>query len=215
MNPETSPKLDLRKCLTLYQPWAWLIVNGHKDVENRTWGTRYRGRLFIHAGGKFDDDGYAKVKEHFPHLQLPAPAEFKRSGIVGAVTLKDIVTDSPSPWAIDGCQHWICTDPEVLPFEPCRGSQQIWTAGEKRRVMELPAGFTIKSGRQSSLDEDEDTAVTQYRATLYRDGVSVWQSPALNTGAHARDLAMREAHRLNALPTPPEALTNEPCTCHE
>lgn len=22
--------------LTIRQPWAWLIVNGHKDIENRS-----------------------------------------------------------------------------------------------------------------------------------------------------------------------------------
>ena len=26
------------KALSIRQPWAWLIVNGYKDVENRTWG---------------------------------------------------------------------------------------------------------------------------------------------------------------------------------
>lgn len=37
--------------LTIYQPWAWLIVNGYKRVENRTWKhlPLYRGPLFIHA----------------------------------------------------------------------------------------------------------------------------------------------------------------------
>lgn len=25
------------RALTIYQPWADLIVAGHKDIENRTW----------------------------------------------------------------------------------------------------------------------------------------------------------------------------------
>lgn len=25
------------KALSIRQPWAWLIANGHKDIENRTW----------------------------------------------------------------------------------------------------------------------------------------------------------------------------------
>jgi len=32
------------KALSILQPWAWLVVNGHKDIENRTWGTGFRGR---------------------------------------------------------------------------------------------------------------------------------------------------------------------------
>src|SRR5438045_8559495 len=38
------------KALSIRQPWAWLIVNGHKPVENRSWSTKYTGKLLIHAG---------------------------------------------------------------------------------------------------------------------------------------------------------------------
>ena len=38
------------KALTVSQPFASLIANGEKWIENRTWGTPYRGRLAIHAG---------------------------------------------------------------------------------------------------------------------------------------------------------------------
>ena len=37
------------KALSIRQPWAWLIVNGHKDIENRSWPTRFRGPVLIHA----------------------------------------------------------------------------------------------------------------------------------------------------------------------
>lgn len=38
------------RALTTYQPYAELIASGVKRVENRTWETKYRGRLYIHAG---------------------------------------------------------------------------------------------------------------------------------------------------------------------
>ena len=38
------------RLLTIHQPWAWLICAGHKRFENRTWSTRYRGPVLIHAG---------------------------------------------------------------------------------------------------------------------------------------------------------------------
>lgn len=38
------------KTITIKQPWANLIVEGIKDVENRTWPTKFRGRVLIHAG---------------------------------------------------------------------------------------------------------------------------------------------------------------------
>ena len=38
------------KALTVCQPYAHLIAIGEKRVENRTWSTRYRGPILIHAG---------------------------------------------------------------------------------------------------------------------------------------------------------------------
>ena len=39
------------KALTLRPQWAWFVVNGHKDIENRSWPTRLRGRIWVHALG--------------------------------------------------------------------------------------------------------------------------------------------------------------------
>lgn len=38
------------KALTICQPYAHLIVQGKKRVENRTWPTKYRGLFYVHAG---------------------------------------------------------------------------------------------------------------------------------------------------------------------
>jgi hypothetical protein len=37
------------KALSLLQPWASLVVTGHKRIETRGWSTQYRGPLLIHA----------------------------------------------------------------------------------------------------------------------------------------------------------------------
>lgn len=37
------------KALSIKQPFAALIVHGIKDIENRTWKTNYRGKIYIHA----------------------------------------------------------------------------------------------------------------------------------------------------------------------
>ena len=37
------------KCLTVQQPWAWMILHAGKRIENRSWPTKYRGPLLIHA----------------------------------------------------------------------------------------------------------------------------------------------------------------------
>jgi hypothetical protein len=38
------------KAITLWQPWATLIAIGVKPFETRSWPTRYRGPIAIHAG---------------------------------------------------------------------------------------------------------------------------------------------------------------------
>lgn len=37
------------KTITLYQPWATLVAIGAKRIETRSWSTRHRGPLLIHA----------------------------------------------------------------------------------------------------------------------------------------------------------------------
>jgi hypothetical protein len=37
------------KVISLLQPWASLVVHGHKLIETRSWNTKYRGELLIHA----------------------------------------------------------------------------------------------------------------------------------------------------------------------
>jgi hypothetical protein len=40
------------KCLSVKPPWSILLF-GPKDVENRTWRTKYRGPLLIHSSKTF------------------------------------------------------------------------------------------------------------------------------------------------------------------
>lgn len=40
------------KALSLWQPWASLVILGAKRIETRSWYTSYRGPLVIHAASK-------------------------------------------------------------------------------------------------------------------------------------------------------------------
>lgn len=71
------------KALTICQPYAELIMRGEKLVENRTWPTRYRGPLLIHAGKSrnwLSEDNYG----------IPI-SEMDFGFIVGVVKLVDCV----------------------------------------------------------------------------------------------------------------------------
>lgn len=52
------------KVLTVKQPFASLIANGYKKYEFRSWKTKYRGELYIHAGNGIDKTRMDMVKEY-------------------------------------------------------------------------------------------------------------------------------------------------------
>lgn len=108
------------KALSVRQPWAWLIVNGYKDIENRTWQTSYRGPLLIHAGQRVDLDGIRWLRTVEKDADVVVPDAFPTGGIVGIVTLVDCVTDHPSQW-FDGPIGWVLTDPATIDLVPMPG----------------------------------------------------------------------------------------------
>lgn len=107
------------KALSIRQPWAWLIVAGHKDVENRTWTSSFRGRFLIHTGKTFDHDGYKWVLSEMG-VALPDPSEFERGGIVGEAEMIDCVTRHNSPW-FSGPYGFVLNNARRRPFVPMSG----------------------------------------------------------------------------------------------
>jgi hypothetical protein len=104
------------KALSIRQPWAWLIVNGHKPVENRSWPTKYTGKLLIHAGQRFEQKGVEVAKR----LGITLPEHFDQGGIVGWVDVTGCVTQLDSPWFV-GPYGFTLANAEVLPFILCPG----------------------------------------------------------------------------------------------
>lgn len=104
------------KMLSIRQPWASLICAGIKDVENRTWNAKHRGRMLIHASSaKCPKDiayllpvemGNAMRNEHiYGNLDLN---DFPTGAIIGYVDLVDCVEDDvDSIWADPGCVKFI------------------------------------------------------------------------------------------------------------
>jgi hypothetical protein len=106
------------KTLSIRQPWAWLIINGHKNVENRTWPTKHRGRFFVHAGQKIDKEGLEWVKQNMPQIELPET--FETGGVVGIARINDCVTDLDSPWFF-GEYGFVITDAASVDFFQYKG----------------------------------------------------------------------------------------------
>ena len=54
------------KAITIKQPFASLIAAGLKEYEFRTWKTKYRGEILIHAGkGRGPTQHAAVVRKTF------------------------------------------------------------------------------------------------------------------------------------------------------
>lgn len=142
------------------QPWPWLIIRPDiqdpeqrlhaldaglmKAVENRTWPTKFRGSFLIHAGQKFDRDGYDWVRESFPNIQMPPPPSqgpgFDLGGIVGKVDLIDCVTPASnagarllglsfSRWYFGSC-GFVLANSRPMPFVPLKGKLQFFEVSD-------------------------------------------------------------------------------------
>lgn len=67
------------QALSVANPVGYLVVSGAKDIENRTWSTKFRGRLAIHSSGKLDyfaidsDVIPEKVAQLYAGQPLPDP----------------------------------------------------------------------------------------------------------------------------------------------
>ena len=112
------------RAISVRQPWAWLLSNRHKPIENRTRRFNYRGPLLIHASQGMTDDDYEACRifiEGFTCLELPPPGSLDRGGIVGKAVATDCLTASDSPWFC-GPFGIVLSDASPLPFYPCRGS---------------------------------------------------------------------------------------------
>lgn len=124
------------KAITIKNPYAYLIMNGYKDVENRTWRIKYRGSILIHSAKEM-----AKGYDYNPKLYLGCSqysaieqrhkkelmSVMQNGYILGCVTLKDCVRDYESIWAEKDMWHWILEKP-VLFRKPilAKGQQGLW-----------------------------------------------------------------------------------------
>lgn len=125
------------KALTVFQPYATLLVMGLKAVENRGWPTKFRGRLAIHAGKQMQIQDYVSARDYLRSISpaaaewLPAFIDLPRGAVVGSVELHecrrspDRMADLAAFETPDGFS-WHCRLPLQHGPIPWRGAQGIW-----------------------------------------------------------------------------------------
>jgi hypothetical protein len=142
------------RILTVRQPWAWAIIHGGKDVENRGRSLGpYRGPVAIHAGKSDDLAAFETVAQ----LIGDRFAEFTpdRGSIIGVVDLVDVhrsgpfegecyrergVTDWCSQWAQMGAHHLQLANPRALDEPlPWKGG-----LGLRKSPLDIAGGWLVQ-----------------------------------------------------------------------
>ena len=125
--------LQIAGALTVRQPWAWAIVRGLKDVENRSWKPPRKvmgAYIAIHAGSAvWTEEDIAEV-EQLSGVKPPELLSF--GGIIGLARVANYFQPysgrEESPWYEGGEAYgWQLADTFELP-EPiaCKGALNIW-----------------------------------------------------------------------------------------
>ena len=125
------------KALSIRHPWIDLILAGTKTIEIRTWATRYRGPLLLHASA-----GYGiSERDASARFGLGRPAPETLGAIVGVATLIDCRHVRPEDWAgaalppLEGkLWAWVFTDPEAVEPVPCAGKRTLFDVDQALAV---------------------------------------------------------------------------------
>lgn len=125
------------RAISLWQPWASLVVRGDKQYETRGWRTDYRGPLLIHAAKKIDADirWYCRdfadllndqqlLAENLPFGAIVGKVElvavFRAEDIRSSLTEKELEFGNYA----DGRFAWKLANPELFAEPvPFKGSQ--------------------------------------------------------------------------------------------
>lgn len=129
------------KALSIRQPWAWLVCRGFKDIENRDWATKFRGRIYVHAGKTMDVNVPALSTTEVWILSLLTPSQRDeymtaprhRGAIIGEVDIVDCVwiqnqglPATKSPWFL-GTFGFVLANPVLYERPvPCKGQLRFF-----------------------------------------------------------------------------------------
>jgi hypothetical protein len=127
------------KALSVRVPWWWAILHAGKDVENRDWPTKFRGRILLHASKWWKTQ---EVKEDFrcvmnlagargfelPYLPSAHLLWSSAGCIVGSIEIVDCVSQSNSPWFF-GDYGFVLKNPiafeKPIPFKGALGFFEV------------------------------------------------------------------------------------------
>ena len=83
------------KVITIKQPWATLIAEGLKEYEFRTWNTKYRGEILIHAGKSIDKNAMERFKKY--NLEYPTGCIIAKAKLTDSIYVDDKFVEKVAP----------------------------------------------------------------------------------------------------------------------
>lgn len=125
------------KALTIKEPWASLIIEGYKKYEFRSWKTKYRGKILVHAGLSVEKDMLKRFKDY--------KIDVKPGYIIGEVTITDCILvdekfnkelrsiDSIVYGRSNHVENYAWKIENVIKYDnpiPCKGKLGIWNYEE-------------------------------------------------------------------------------------
>ncbi len=117
--------------ISVRQPWAWAIIHGGKDVENRTlwapWQPLVGQRVAIHASKGMTREEYLDAAAFCDErgIQAPAPADLVRGAIIGSVKVTGLSGALESPWFF-GPVGLALSQPVACSAVPCAGALGVF-----------------------------------------------------------------------------------------
>lgn len=142
------------KALTIRQPWATLMALGEKKIETRSWKSKYRGPLLIHAGKSLDKELCLRepikstLKKHgYTEKNLPTGVIIAKCELVDCIQVKESnMCISPTAILVDntkidkneyafgdyteGRYAWILANIKLLKDPiPAKGKLSLWEYG--------------------------------------------------------------------------------------
>jgi len=182
------------KAISLLQPWATLMVIGAKRVETRSWNTKYRGPLLIHASMGLSKECRQLCQEDpfnqfitnvddlprgaiigMANLKGTGPTErFKSLGTTELIHIPNIVQELAFGDYRPNRYGWYCED--AVQFKtpiPCKGALSLWDFPDDQ----LPAINDSKPDYSALSDRDLEGLICEQ---LF--GWVEWQAPADGSG---------------------------------
>jgi len=103
-------------------------MHAGKDIENRSWKTRLRGQVAIHAAKgltrKEFDEGVRFIRR-YSEQKIPSFEALVRGAIIGTVEMVDCVDTSKSKWFF-GRYGFVLKNPQPIDAIYCVGALGFW-----------------------------------------------------------------------------------------